>query len=383
MPRRKPLRRPPNPSSDTAKGVLLILAALIAMIWANSADGAVYTRVWMSPTYASLTAHTIINEGLMAVFFLLAGLEIRREVTEGSLSTLRTIAAPALGAAGGMLVPIVIYAAVAAGHADALHGWAVPIATDIAFSLAVIKALANRVHPALRVFLTALAILDDLGAIVVIAAFYAHRLAIPYLGGAAGVILVLTVLRLSGVRHILPYLIGGGALWVLMFNSGVHATVAGVALAYLLPRPTARWLEPRVSPLVGFVIVPLFALANAGVDLHGVTLRAVASPAPLGVMLGLFFGKQIGVFGATMLGRALGIVRLPAGLTIAELYGASLLCGIGFTMSLFIGDLAFRSDSIYPDVKLAVLGASLASAVLGFSVLFIVNTGKADARPRP
>ena len=362
--------------SEEAGGALLIAASLTAFAWSNSAGAPAYARLLDWPVGAgqvALPLHSLVNEGLMALFFLLASLEIRREMTIGSLATLRGAAAPAIAALGGMAVPALIYLAL--NHADpaTARGWAVPVATDIAFSLAVLRVLGRHASSSLRVFLTALAILDDLGAIVVIALFYTAHLSAPALGGAALVWLSMFVLNRAGWRALWPYLAGGAALWVLLLRSGVHPTLAGVALALVVPargeRSAAARLEDGLVNLVSFVILPVFGLINAGLDLRIVHLSVLANPAPLGVLLGLFVGKQVGVFGATLLGRRLGVLTLPPQMGAAELYGAALLCGIGFTISLFIGDLAFRGTPLLDGVKLAVFCGSLLSAAAGSAVL--------------
>ena len=374
--------------SEAAGGVMLIVASLAALAWSNSAWAPAYTRLLAWPVgygRLALPVHAVVNDGLMALFFLLAGLEIRREMTTGRLASVRGAAAPAVAALGGMAVPAAIYLAINHANPATAHGWAVPVATDIAFSLAVLRVLGRRANFSLRVFLTALAILDDLGAILVIAVFYAGGLSWPALGGAAAVCLALLGLNRAGVRVLWPYLFAAPALWLLMLRSGVHATLAGVALAFVVPgsapqqggRSVAARMEHGLAGWVGYAILPIFGLANAGLDLGRLHLSVLASPAPLGVLLGLFLGKQAGVVGATLLGRAIGVLRLPPHMGIAELYGAALLCGIGFTMSLFIGDLAFYGAAL-DGIKLAVFCGSLLSAVAGLIVLFVIGH-----RPEP
>lgn len=364
--------------SKSAGGVLLILASLAALAWSNSAAASGYAwllAIRVGVGRAALPVHAVVNDGLMAFFFLLAGLEIRRELTTGRLASLRAAAAPGVAALGGMAVPACIYLALNHGRPSA-HGWAVPVATDIAFSLAVLRVLGRRASLSLRVFLTALAILDDLGAILVIALFYAAGLSTPALAGAAVVCLGLWMLGRSGVRVLWPYLLGGALLWLLVLESGVHATLAGVALAFLVPsqahagRPSAaQVLEEHLSPWVAYLILPVFGLANAGLPFSATSVSELVSPGPLGVLLGLFLGKQVGVFCATMMGRRLGVLALPAGMELLDLYGAALLCGIGFTMSLFIGDLAFRGTTLFGGIKLAVFCGSLLSALAGVTIL--------------
>ena len=369
--------------SEAAGGALLILASLAALVWSNSAASPSYARLlgWrVGYGRAAMPVHAIVNDGLMALFFLLAGLEIRREMTSGRLATVRSAAAPAIAALGGMAVPALIYLALNHANPATAHGWAVPVATDIAFSLAVLRVLGRRAGFSLRVFLTALAILDDLGAILVIAVFYAGGLSWPALGGAAAICLGLFAINRAGIRVAWPYLVAAPVLWLLVFGSGVHATLAGVALAFVVPgdapaaggRSVAARLEHGLAGWVAYAILPIFGLANAGLDLAGLHLSVLATPGPLGVLLGLFVGKQAGVLGATLLGRALGVLQLPQHMGVAELYGAALLCGIGFTMSLFIGDLAFRGQAL-DGIKLAVFCGSLLSALAGSAVLVLAG----------
>ncbi len=358
--------------SEATSGFLLVAASVAALIWSNSSAAPAYTRlleIRIAARGIGLSVHAVINDGLMALFFLLAGLEIRREIVHGSLRTLRGLAAPGIAALGGMAVPAAIY--IALNHADpaSRHGWAVPVATDIAFSLAVLRLLGRARGGSVRIFLTALAILDDLGAIVVIAVFYGSGVAWPMLAGAGLLCAALLGLRRAGVARLAPYLAGGAVLWLLMYNSGIHATLAGVALAFLVPEQVAGRLEHRLAGVVGYVILPLFGLANAGLAFGGLQPNILLSSGPLGVLLGLAMGKQIGVFGATLLGRQLGLLHLPAQMGVRQLYGAALLCGIGFTMSLFIGDLAFRGTALHDGIKLAVFCGSLLSACMGVIVL--------------
>ncbi len=358
--------------SEAAGGFLLVLASLAALVLSNSslADG--YTRLLntrLAVHGTGIAVNSFINDGLMALFFLLAGLEIRREMTRGRLASLRGMAAPGIAALGGMAVPAAIYLALNHANAATARGWAVPVATDIAFSLAVLRLLGERAGGSVRVFLTALAILDDLGAIGVIALFYSHGLAWPVLGAAVLLCAALLALRRAGVARLWPYLVGAAALWLLVYNSGVHATLAGVALAFLLPQRAAARLEHALEGVVGYIVLPLFGLANAGLAFATIKAGLLLTPGPLGVFLGLCVGKQVGVFGATMLGRWAGILTLPPNMGAAQLYGASLLCGIGFTMSLFIGDLAFRGTELHDGIKLAVFCGSVVSALAGAVVL--------------
>ena len=373
--------------SESAGGLVLIVSALAALGWANSAAAPAYRALLHHPLGVGGLAqpvHIWINDGLMALFFLLVGLELRREITEGELASPARLAAPGLAALGGMVVPAAITVALNWGDATALRGWAVPVATDIAFALAVLSVLGSRVPVALKVFLTALAIIDDLGAIVVIALFYTQGLDLLALGLAALAWLGLWGLSRAGVRRLWPYMLGGAVLWALVFESGVHATLAGVALAFVVPmrakpgedQAPAERLEHKLGLWVAYGILPLFGLANAGLAFDTLPPGALWDPLAVGTVLGLFVGKQVGVFGAVLLAARLGLARLPEGVTRTQLYGGAVLCGIGFTMSLFIGDLAFRQTPRGDEVKLAVFVGSLASAALGLLILRLAARAK-------
>ncbi len=370
--------------SESAGGLALIGSALVALAWANSAAGPAYRALLqfpLGPGALSEPLHIWINDALMALFFLLVGLELRREITQGELASPARLAAPGLAALGGMIVPALIVVALNWGDRTALRGWAVPVATDIAFALAVLSVLGSRVPVALKVFLTALAIMDDLGAIVVIAVFYTKGLGLAALGAAALVWLCLLGLNRAGVRRLWPYMLGGVVLWVLVFRSGVHATLAGVALAFVVPmraRPNedqapAERLEHSLGLWVAYGVLPLFGLANAGLSFSTLPPGIWSDRLAIGVALGLFVGKQAGVFGAVLLAARLRLARLPAGVTRLQLYGGAVLCGIGFTMSLFIGDLAFRQTPRGDEIKLAVFVGSLASAALGLLILRVAS----------
>ena len=382
--------------SEAAGGAILMISAAAALVWANSAAGGLYRTLLNAPLLHE-TPLIWINDGLMAVFFLLVGLELRREITQGELASPARLAAPGLAALGGMAAPALILVALNWRDPVALRGWAVPVATDIAFALAVLAVLGRRVPVGLKVFLTALAIMDDLGAILVIALFYTKGLNLWDLGGAVLVWLGLLGLNRAGVRALWPYLAGGAVLWLLVFQSGVHATLAGVALAFVVPMRAdpgagagadanvasapAQILEHRLGSWVAYAILPLFGLANAGLRFDTLPPHAWTNRLALGTALGLFLGKQLGVFGAVMAASRLGLARLPAGVTWPQLYGGAVLCGIGFTMSLFIGDLAFRGSSRGDEVKLAVFIGSLASALAGLAILAVVSRNKAPAEP--
>jgi NhaA family Na+:H+ antiporter len=376
--------------SEAAGGVALIAAAVVALIWSNVLPSS-YHLVIEEPLLAGVHAssiHYIVNDAFMVLFFLLVGLEIRREMMSGQLSSLQRMAAPALAALGGMVVPALFLVALNWGDGTALRGWAVPVATDIAFSLAVLRVLGGRVPAGLKVFLTALAIIDDIGAIVVIAIFYTHHLDIIMGVAALAVCVALVAANRLGVRTLWPYLVGGVVLWALVASSGVHATLAGVALAFLIPatpeaphgESAAIRLEHALAGIVAWVVLPLFGLANAGLRLDTLPSSLLSDSLVLGVAGGLFLGKQVGVFGVTRLACALKIVRLPAGLTWTHIYGASLLCGIGFTMSLFIAELAFEGYPRHEEVKLAVFAGSLLSAVAALAVLWGAPAKVADSR---
>lgn len=366
--------------NESAGGVLLILSAVVALIWANSPAGGIYQAILhteLGMGVLHFPFHLFVNDGLMAIFFLLVGLELRREMTQGELASPARILAPGLAALGGMVVPALVFTAFNHANPEAMRGWAVPVATDIAFALAVLSVLGSRVPVGLKVFLTALAILDDLGAILVIAVFYTSKLDPLGLAGAACVLGGLLALNRAGVRRLWPYVVGGLLLWALVFESGVHATLAGVALAFVMPmkpladeaESPATLMEHRIGRWVAFGILPVFGLANAGLDFRTLPPGVWTDSLAIGTALALFMGKQAGVFGAVMLAARLGLARLPAGVTTLQLYGASVLCGIGFTMSLFIGDLAFRGTPLGDEVKLAVFVGSLMSAVMGLAVL--------------
>ncbi len=385
--------------SGAAAGVLLVFAALNALTIANSPLGTVYFRV-LEAKIAGLSVLHWINDGLMAAFFLVVGLEIKREFIEGQLASWTRRALPALAALGGMIAPAVIYIALARSDAEALRGWAIPAATDIAFALGVLAILGSRVPVSLKIFLTALAILDDLGAILIIALFYAGNLSLPMLAGAAACLAVLTALNLRNVKSLTPYLVIGAVLWFFVLKSGIHATLAGVALALTIPlggrgsesdepehSPLHR-LEHWLHPYSSYFIVPIFGFANAGVSIAGMSPSLLLTPVPLGIVLGLFVGKQIGVFGFAWLAVRLGLGTMPRKATWAQLYGVSLLCGIGFTMSLFIGALAFAGNAALNDAtKIGVLVGSTVSAVLGYVVLYFAGAhlarGEEEGQVKP
>lgn len=399
------LQAPPEPRpvsfmqaflrSEALGGYVLMLAAVVALIIANSPLAPHYfdvlgTKLGFQAGPVTLKESVLhwINDGLMAVFFLLVGLEIKREVLDGQLRGAARIVLPGIAALGGMVMPAVIYVLINLGSPDTLRGWAIPAATDIAFALGILALLGSRVPTSLKVFLTALAILDDLGAIVIIALFYTSELNLFALAMAGALLACLVCLNRAGVLRLTPYLLIGMVLWYFVLKSGIHATLAGVALALTIPlRPQHQGHDGGHSPLhalehalhkpVALLIVPLFGFANAGVSFAGMGLSSLAQPVPLGVALGLFLGKQLGVFGFAWLAIKSGIASLPRHASFTQLYGVALLCGIGFTMSLFIGALAFTDPAAVDATKIGVLTGSLASAVVGFLLL---RAGGATAR---
>ncbi|MEM6708074.1 MAG: Na+/H+ antiporter NhaA [Pseudomonadota bacterium] len=384
---------------EAAGGFALITAAALAMAIANSPLSADYRALLDLPVVVTVGGFGVdkslllwINDGLMALFFLLVGLEIKREILDGELSDPRTVALPAFGALGGLAVPALIYWQLNLGDELALKGWAIPAATDIAFALAVLGALGSRVPTALKVFLVSVAIFDDLSAIAIIAVFYTSNLSITALAVAAACIPVLWFLNRRQVTEFSPYLLVGLIMWLAVLKSGVHATLAGVVLAQFIPlkdpkRPDyspLKTLEHDLHTAVAFGVLPVFAFANAGLDLRGAGLDDLTGPVSLGIIIALVLGKQIGVFGLAALSLLLRIARLPAGVTLAQLYGVAILCGIGFTMSLFIGSLAFPEPPSVRgfDERLGILAGSLVSAVVGYLFLRAVlpksDTAAAD-----
>ncbi len=377
--------------SDTGAGILLVIATLAALILKNSPLSSYYTDFLHTPVVVQFGKLQIakplllwVNDGLMAIFFFLVGLEIKREVLQGHLSSAAKITLPTVAAIGGMMVPALIYIALNGKDSFALNGWAIPTATDIAFALGIFSLLGDRVPKSLKVFLMALAIIDDLGAIIIIAIFYTSELSTLSITIASIALFVLFVMNRMGVSSKGAYIIVGIILWVSVLKSGVHATLAGVALAFMIPlkakKPNGesfsmlQEIEHDLHHWVYLFILPLFAFVNAGVDLRGVSLQDMANSVPLGIMLGLFLGKQIGVFGFSYIAIKLGIASLPKNSNFKQLYGVALLTGIGFTMSLFIDSLAFNDTQIYHYAdKLAILLGSFLSGLVGYVVLRIVT----------
>jgi NhaA family Na+:H+ antiporter len=369
---------------EAASGLLLIAAAILALIINNSPLSWLYTGLLDTPVVAQIGALKIakplllwINDGLMAMFFLLIGLEVKREVLDGQLSKPSQIVLPGAAAIGGMLVPALIYWFLNRDNPAALSGWAIPTATDIAFALGVLALLGKRVPVSLKLFLMTLAIIDDLGAIVIIAIFYSGELSTLSLGLAAACIAALVAMNRLGVVKLGPYMIIGLILWVCVLKSGVHATLAGVTLAFCIPLRTKNaepspllTLEHALHPWVAYGILPLFAFANAGLSLSGVTVESFTHDVPMGIAIGLLLGKTIGVFGLTWLAVKIGIAALPQGANWGQILGVAILCGIGFTMSLFVGSLAFEpgvSDYAGMD-RMGILTGSILAAVIGYAV---------------
>lgn len=374
--------------SEAAGGIILIGAAALAMLVANlPGPSEAYfhflhaeTGPVISPKYGPMTVHLWINDALMAVFFLLVGLEIKREFVDGQLASWEHRRLPVIAAAAGMVVPALVYLGITGGGA-LTRGWAIPAATDIAFAIGVLALLGKRAPTSLKLFLTTVAIVDDMGAVAIIALAYTASLSSLALAASALVMAVMYVLGRSGVSKLWPYLLLGALLWYFVFLSGVHATIAGVLTAMMIPirrtpgapdaedSPLHR-LEHALAPWVAYVIVPLFGFANAGVNLAGMSPAILLAPLPLGIAAGLFAGKQLGIFGSVWIAAKTGFAAPPGRATWTQIYGVAMLCGIGFTMSLFIGGLAFPdSPALVDEVKIGVLAGSVLSAVIGFIVL--------------
>ena len=365
--------------SEAAGGLVLIVAAALALLLANSPFASQYFGA-LELRFGGITILHWINDALMTLFFLLVGLEIKREMVEGELATWPRRVLPIFAAAGGMIVPALIYLALNVGEPSNLRGWAIPTATDIAFALGVLQLLGPRVPVSLKVFLTALAIIDDLGAVALIAVLYTEGLSLGWLASAALVVIGLWAMNRAGVVRLTPYILLGSLLWFLVLRSGIHATLGGVALALTIPvrrssddalSPLHR-LEHLLQPWVAYLVIPLFGFANAGVALTALTLDQASAGIPLGIVAGLFVGKQLGVFGFSWAAIRLGLADRPEGATTLQFYGVCVLCGIGFTMSLFIGMLAFPgARELGESVKLGILAGSLLSALIGSAIIAI------------
>lgn len=371
---------------ESAGGVVLVIAAIVAVVLANSPLAAYYNSflsvnitITVAEVGVSKPLLLWINDGLMAIFFLLIGLELKREVVEGQLSSPDQIVLPALAALGGLAVPAVIYWFINRDNPAGINGWAIPTATDIAFALAVLSVLGSRVPAALKIFLTTIAIVDDLAAIIIIAAFYSGTLSTTSLVAAGLGIAILFTLNRFGVRSLAAYMITGIFIWFFVLKSGVHATLAGIVVAAFIPieceneHSPARHLEHTLHPWIAFAVLPIFAFANAGVSFAGIGTDTVLGTVSIGIVLGLVAGKQLGVFGMTALAIGLGVAKKPPGTTWPMLYGVAIICGVGFTMSMFIGGLAFEHGGFeqHAAVRIGVITGSLVSAVGGWLVLHL------------
>ena len=373
---------------EAASGLVLLIAAIIALIISNSSLSQLYFHsleqyifIGINNFGLKLSVHHWINDALMAIFFFFVTLEIKREFIRGELSNLKKAMLPIIAAIGGMVVPALLYIYINFGNSETLNGWAIPSATDIAFSLGILSLLGSRVPISLKIFLTALAIIDDLGAILIIAFFYSGDLSISYLSLILISYLSLLALNKFGIKKFMPYLIIGIFMWFFTYKSGIHATIAGVLLATTIPHRIKDKdfsllikIEHAISPYVAFMIMPLFAFANAGVSLEGLSFSSLGMPVPLGILVGLFIGKQVGVMFFSFFAVKLGAAQMPDNSTWLSLYGVSVLTGIGFTMSLFVGNLAFADNIQYIEgVKIGVLAGSLLSTVFGYFLLSIAS----------
>lgn len=375
---------------ESAGGIVLMAAAALALVAANTGAAGLYAYFIDTPVEVRVGGLQIakplflwVNDGLMAIFFFLVGLELKREFLEGELSRPANVLLPAVGAVGGMAVPVAVFVLMNRGDAAALQGWAIPAATDIAFALGILTLLGSRVPVSLKVFLVSLAIFDDLGAIIIIAIFYSADLSTGALTVALVCLAGLTLMNRRGVMSVSSYVLVGVIMWIAVLKSGVHATLAGVALAAFIPMrdpdnegySPLRELEHDLHQVVAFGVLPLFAFVNAGINLGGVGIEDLLHPVPLGIAAGLFAGKQIGIFLLCFIAIKLGLARLPDGANWGGLYGVSILCGVGFTMSLFVGSLAFENTVINQDTvfdeRLGIILGSLLSGIMGYIVLHL------------
>lgn len=387
---------------EATGGLLLVAAAIMALIIANTTWAGFYHHILNDISFTigfedqngegpflSKPVLLWINDGLMAIFFLLVGLEIKREVKRGELSSRDQALLPVLAAIGGMVVPALIYVFINKDSPETLHGWAIPSATDIAFSLGVLALLGSRVPLSLKIFLTAIAVIDDLGAILVIAFFYSNEILMTPLYVAAAAVIALIAMNNGGTSRIAPFILVGFVLWVAMLKSGIHPTLAGVITAFCIPmgcdrhpeRKPLEYLEHYLHPWVAFMILPIFAFANAGVSFKGITLDSLMQPVAFGIAAGLFAGKLIGILGVIFAAVKLRLCRLPEGLNWGHIWGVSHLCGIGFTMSLFIGELALTGTDNQAALRLGVLAGSILSAVSGYLVLRCGSKNQAASQP--
>ncbi|EGA71233.1 pH-dependent sodium/proton antiporter [Vibrio sinaloensis DSM 21326] len=362
---------------ESAGGILLVITAAIAMTIANSPLADVYQGALHTYVLGMSVSHWI-NDGLMAVFFLLIGLEVKRELLEGALKSKETAIFPAIAAVGGMLAPALVYVLFNSGDPEAIQGWAIPAATDIAFALGIMALLGKRVPVSLKVFLLALAIIDDLGVVVIIALFYTSDLSTTALAIGFAMTAALFFLNSRHVTKLTPYMIVGFILWVAVLKSGVHATLAGVVIGFAIPLKgekgsysPLKHMEHALHPYVAFGILPIFAFANAGISLEGVSFASLGSALPLGIALGLLVGKPLGIFSFSWAAVKLGVAKLPEGINFKHIFAVSVLCGIGFTMSIFISSLAFGQANVEFDTyaRLGILMGSTVSAVLGYALL--------------
>ena len=374
---------------ETSAGIMLMIAAALALISNNSPLSGLYAAFLNTPVAIQVGPLEIakplllwINDGLMAIFFFLVGLEVKREVLQGELSSLRKASLPLIAAVGGMAGPAIIYAYINWDNSVTLSGWAIPSATDIAFALGVLALLGNRVPVSLKIFLLALAIIDDIGAITIIALFYTENLSVEALGLAAIGLAGLIALNRSGVKGITPYALIGLFIWICVLKSGIHATLAGVVTALAIPivgktreaQSPLHALEHALHPWVAFAVLPVFAFANAGVSLASIELADLTATIPLGIALGLFFGNQFAIFALSYIAVKLKIADLPQNVRWIQIYGVGCLAGVGFTMSLFIGTLAFDDPELINQVRLGVLMGSFASALLGYTILKVASS---------
>jgi NhaA family Na+:H+ antiporter len=373
---------------EAASGLILLIAAIFALLVSNSNFNEIYFKtlekylfIGINDFGLKLSIHHWINDALMAIFFFFVTLEIKREFIQGELSNVKQALLPIIAAVGGMVVPALFYVVINYENPETINGWAIPSATDIAFSLGILSLLGSRVPISLKVFLTALAIIDDLGAILIIAFFYSGDLSVPYLSLILISYILLLVLNKFSIKTFTPYLLIGLCMWYFTYKSGIHATIAGVLLATTIPHRLKEHdfsllvkIEHGISPYVAFIIMPIFAFANAGVSLEGLSLSSLLSPVPLGILLGLFFGKQIGVLLFSYVSIKLKFAEAPNNSNWMSLYGVSILTGIGFTMSLFVGNLAFADNTQYIDgVKIGVLAGSLLSTLCGYFLLLLTS----------
>lgn len=372
-------------ASEIIPGLLLCFATCLALIVANSPLNNLYNTLFNDPFVFGQSLQFIINDGLMAIFFLLVGLEVKRELITGHLTSLKKAMLPLVAATGGAILPAIIYVALNFQDSTSLQGWAIPTATDIAFALGIMMILGKRVPNSLKVCLVTIAVIDDLFAVMIIALFYTSDISLIALCFAALGIGGAVIMNIRGTTRLIPYLLVGVFVWICVLKSGIHPTLAGVALGLIIPLKTANKngerpcvkLEHILHPWVSLLILPIFAFANAGISFTGISLTVFAEPVTLGIMLGLFFGKQMGIMIATKLACYLNVVNLPNRTTWRQYYGMALLTGIGFTMSLFIGNLAFESGDQSIEVKLGVLSGSLLSAIAG-SLLLLLSTQKKE-----